>query len=185
MTDLYLKRLMPEEPASWGLWPIFEARVRAAVGTLEPEANPEQVIQHFRTLWATQPARLGAWLILKPVERTNGHVPLPQVIGHIAAYIDAYWGEPCLMVYQIEGTAWQGCLGLRTALLREWDDWKEALNARYAQVMAPQRIDLVRFYTRFPDAAARWFREAVEVREGGTLVSFRLSEVAVPSASDG
>jgi hypothetical protein len=180
MTDLYLKRLMPEDPTAWGYWPIFEARIRAAVPLLEPEADPEKVVMDYRSLWA-QPGRLGAWLILKPVERTNGHVPLPQVIGHIAAYVDSYHGEPCLMVHQVEGIPWEGCLELRDPLLHEWDAWKDALNARYEQAMAPQRIDLVRFYTRFPAAAERWFREVVEVRRGGTLVSFRLSEVAVPS----
>lgn len=176
MTDLYLKRLLPEDPTAWGYWPIFESRVRAALATLEPEAPPENVIQHYRALWGTQPARLGAWMILRPVERTNGHTPLPQVVGHVAGYVDAYWGVPCLMIHQVEATPWAGAPALRSALMRELDGWKGGLAARYGI-----EVNLVRAYVMHPDVAVRWFGEVVEVQRGGTLVSFRLSEVAVPS----
>jgi hypothetical protein len=181
VTDLLLKRLMPEDPTAWGYWPVLEARVRAALPALEPEANPDHVLQHFRTLWATQPARLGAWLALRPVERTNGHTPLPEVIGHLLAYVDVYWGEPCLFVYQMEGTAGAGCLHLLAPMLRELDHWKDALNIRFAEAVGGKRIDLVRFYTQRPDAFERWFRERVDVKLGGTIISFRLSEVTMPS----
>lgn len=181
MTDLLLKRLMPEDPGSWGYWPILEARVLAALPALDPDAPPDRVIQHFRTLWGTQPARLGAWLALRSVERTNGHVPAPLVVAHLLAYVDAYWGDPCILVYQLEGEPGAGCLDLLGPMLHELEVWRLALNLRYEQAVGPQRIDLVRFYTTRPEAYARWFRQMVETREGGTYVSFRLSEVAVPS----
>ena len=101
MTDLVLKRLTPEDPSSWAYWPILEARVRRALPELEPDAKPDRVIAQLRNFWGTQPGRLGAWLALRAVERTNGHVPAPLVVAHMVAWADVYWGEPCILVYQL------------------------------------------------------------------------------------
>lgn len=181
MTDLVLTRLNPDDPTGWAYWPILERRVRAAIPLLEPDASPDAVIRHLRTLWATQPARLGAWLALREVARTNGHTPAPLVIAHMVAWVDIYWGEACIMVYQLEGEPGEGALALLQPMMRELEAWRETLNRIYETANSSQRINLVRFYTTRPGAYARWFKPVVEVRAGGTIVSFRLSDVMVPS----
>lgn len=181
MNDLTLKRLTPENPKDWAYWPILEARVREAMPRLEPDAPPEAVIKHLRSLWATQSARLGAWLLLQSVEQTNGHVPRPLVIAHMVAWVDLYWGEPCIFIYQLEGDPGRGCLTMLDPVMRDLEAWRVSLNTMYQQAGAPQRIDLIRFSTSQPEAFTRWFRSTVPTRSGGTIVSFRMSHATVPS----
>lgn len=181
MSDLALTRLIPEDPGSWVLWPSLEARVRAVMPVLEPEAPADAVIRHLRTLWATQPARLGAWLALRPGERTNGHHPPPFIAAHMVAWVDSYWGEPCILVYQLEGDPGAGSIDLLGPMLRELEAWRGELDRLYEAAHSTQRVTLVRFYTTRPEAYRRWFQSAVATTRGATLVTFRLSEMALPS----
>lgn len=181
MAGLTLKRLRADDPTSWGYWPILEARVRAQIPVLEPEAPPDAVIRHFRSLWVTQEKRVGAWLALQAVEQTNGHVPLPLIVAHMLGYIDMYWGQPCLFIYQLEGDPGLGALDLLVPMMRELDAWRGEVNRTYLEAGSDVRVDLVRFYTTRPEAYARWFRHVAEVQAGGTIVTFRLSEVSIPN----
>jgi hypothetical protein len=186
VTDLYLKRLTPEDPMAWGYWPLLEARIRAALPRLEPDAPAEVVIRKLRGFWGAQPARLGAWLALRPGVRTNGHRPPPQLVGHFVAWLTAtMWDEPILFGYQLDAEAGAGAWDLRDAMLRELDVWKEALNANAERLQLAHRVDRVELYTLRPAAFARWFRPVVAVQQGGTLIAFRLSQVALPSVEVG
>lgn len=184
LIDLTLKRLDPEDPVSWGYWPVLERRVRACLPFLDPDAPPEAVVRKLRALWTANDGRLRVWLALRPVERTNGHTPLPVVVAHMVAWVDVFWDDPCLMVYQLEGDPGLGAIQLRDKVFHDLGTWQEWLNARYEQMRSPLRVDLVRFYTTRPGAFHRWFKPRVETHSGGTYVAFRMSEMSLPSRAE-
>lgn len=176
---LSVKRLVPEDAPSWAYWPMLESRVIQALPLLDPEAEPTAVLRHLRSLWATSPVMLGAWLAFRHGETTNGHGPMPEIVGHMLGWVDTHWGKPCLHIYQLQGEPGQGCLDLLPTMLMELDTWRQQVNRLYEVAGSPLRMSLVKFFTEQPEAYARWFRPFVETKPGGSIVTFSLSDVAM------
>ena len=173
MSELALVRLTPEDPTAWGLWPLLERRVRMTLPDLEPEAPAEAVIAQMRRLWVQTPDLLGAWFAVRPDTR--------EIVAHMVGWIGVYWTLPCMEVYQLKGDPGAGSLELLAPMLAELEAWRTLLNDRYERQGHARALDLVRFYTDRPEAYRRWFRPMVDVRVGGAICTFRLSEVALPA----
>ncbi len=178
MSDLLLKRLTPDDPRSWMLWPELEARVRRMIREF-PTSSPEgPVIRKLRSLWGTTPGLLGAWLgVVKIDPEENGTSGL-QIIGHAVGWVDMLWDAPVILMHQVAADSGVRVTGLRDRILGEIGAWADELNRLYEKAQSPLRIESVIFWTDRPDQWRRYLGGVPE--KSWTAVTVPLQHLVAP-----
>jgi hypothetical protein len=164
---LTLHRLQPSDRTSWGLFPVFEQRVRAFLHEFSPEftkSQEEQFIVELRQRFAVTPALAGYWLVM------TGEGLAQTVVGHLCSWIQATYGKPYVLLYQLECLkAWESKEMFREAM-RQTVEWIAGVNRELTAAARktgdqPQLIERVEHWTvRDPEAWLRFLPELTHER---------------------
>lgn len=162
---IQIYRLIVQDPASWQMMPMFEARVRAFLKEFSPEfdsVRTDRFIAEMRNRWVNMPALAGYCIIM-----AGGDTPLEQkAVGHILSWVQDLFGKPYIMLFQLAcDETWETpeMVNRAMAMCREWVG---ALNATLKAQNAPQLIENIQHWTvRSPEAWARLLPEVKQMRK--------------------
>lgn len=150
-----LVRLDPAQAQAWAQWPQMEARIRRFCATYSGDTPVEAVIAHLRQLFVSAPQTLGVWALCRSDT---------DIIGHLVSWVDLFWGQPFIHVWQAEIDPHHAEGWAKTEMMRQLTAWVTHLNAAYAAAGTDVRITMIRWLTERPDAWLRYFQRTPQRR---------------------
>lgn len=122
-------RLRPTVAAHWRHAGVLVDRIPAFIRRFGLESNPAVVTAHLTSFWAAGAETVGLWVML------DEH----QVVGHMAAVMEAVWGIPYGMVMQVEiDSPFTLTPAQHQAILAEVSQWARAQGATSLKMLTPR-----------------------------------------------
>lgn len=175
--SIIIHRLLPDTPGSWGLYEIFERRVRAFLKEYLPETNETRAIHDLRVRWIERPLETGFFLAYEHDKSpTLGDGVYP--FGHLCSYLADHYGTPYVLFWQIQieksPFALQAIREVGTLL----QAWMTGYNRILEAAKRPERITYGESYAWIePETYVRLFRSAgFEIRGERHVFRWRLKE---------
>jgi hypothetical protein len=167
--SFHIHRLEQSIPVAWNLFPLYEIRVIEFLRRYKIDADPEMFRAQLRArFFDSVPDRHRMYLA---VDDDYEHP-----VAHFLAWLDVAWNRPYIHINQVEGSEKLSINEFIPPVLREVDEWAEALN-RSIPPGHPARVDTVSWFTwHDPTVFARWLRPECDLKISRYVLEYSISE---------